>query len=120
MIINLLRHAVRIIDEKGNIIKEFPASNLPDKLISSGEIEKIGVIDGVPISKTSYEEYDRLPQYESGNYYIVDEQTRDVCCRIDLLCPKMEIVNEKGEVLGYRYLDTTTSPGFLPGLTKEN
>ena len=121
-IINLMKCIVQIVDEKGNIIRKFPAST--NKIDMSRTYEKntdeVGSLDGVPISRTyTHREEDMLPPYKVKTYYIVDEYIRDVHLRRDLLSPKHEVINEKGELIGYRYLDSHISPDFITGLVKK-
>ena len=121
-IINLMKHNVRIVDEKGNLIREFPASTIKIDMSCTYEknTDEVGSLDNVPISRTyTHKEENMLPLYREKTYYIVDEYTRDVHLRRDLLSPKCEVINKKGELIGYRYLDSHISPDFITGLVKK-
>ena len=103
-IINKTPHAVYLLDTDHSILRVFPKSN---GMIRVNEIvEDIGVIDGVPISSTSWGETNEIPNYVEGTYYIVSQLVKNALPRRkDLLVPKGAVRDDKGNVIGCTRLD---------------
>jgi hypothetical protein len=101
-IINATPHAVKVVDDNGSVVKEFP----PEILVRvSSSTEVIGTLAGVPISHTTYGDVEGLPEEAQGVYYIVSAMVRAALPdRKDLLVPSQQVRDDAGRVVGCKTL----------------
>lgn len=105
---NLTPHEVKIVNEKGNVIKTFPRSQSPVRLES--ETKRVGTLNEIPLSKTEMGA-GNLPPKKEGQYYIVSRTVQSAYPdRADLLIPNETVRDEKGRIVGCKSL--AVSPSF--------
>lgn len=102
-IINLTPHAITIVDESGNVLRNIDPEAKPARLkVSTVQAHPI---DGVPTSKTVFGEPENLPEQKWGVYLIVSQLIKSALPeRTDLLVPAEVVRDEKGNVVGCRSL----------------
>lgn len=96
---NLTPHPVVLVAETGNI--EFPVSGQVARCAQT--TERIGDLDGIPLSRSQFGEVVDLPKETDGVYYIVSRLVRSALPeRKDLLVPNEMVRDEKGVIIGCR------------------
>ncbi len=66
---------------------------------------QVGIVDDVPLTKTTFKEAQGLPPYKEGVYYIVSNLVKTgLPYRKDLLVPAEVVRDEKGRILGCKSL----------------
>jgi hypothetical protein len=100
-IINLTPHLVNIVLENEETIKFSPVGNARCKQ----ETKNIGLINGIPITSTSFGEVEGLPEEKEGIYYIVSRLVMSACGnRKDLLVPNDIVRDKEGKIIGCKSL----------------
>lgn len=101
-ITNLTPHEVTVLDASNNIISRFPSAGIAR---AAQYREKIGEIDGIPVSRTSYGEVENLPEQEAGTVYIVSILTAQAApYRKDLYIVDDTVRDDAGRIIGCRAL----------------
>jgi hypothetical protein len=103
MIVNLTPHDIVLMKEDREVIETFPAS---------GEVLRLSTIDLgtniVPgVGAVEYVEFGHLngaPPRKAGTWYVVSLPCALAWPREDFLVPYMEVRDEKGRVIGCRFL----------------
>jgi len=57
-IVNMTPHPIRVLGENGELIREFPSEG---QIRLSQSTERIGTVDGIPLSRTVYGTADLPP-----------------------------------------------------------
>lgn len=102
-IINMTPHPIHIVDADGNLVKTYPKG---DSLIRlSASTVAVGMIDGVPTSKTVFSDPVGLPDFSDGTWYIVSQLVKSALPeRTDLLVPAEMVRDANGNILGCKSL----------------
>lgn len=96
-IINLTPHEVSVILEDRAI--HFPVSGTVARCDCSKN--RIGILDGIPINKSTYGDVSGLPKQADGVYYIVSSFVANALPeRKDLLYPDDLVRDDTGAVIG--------------------
>jgi hypothetical protein len=97
---------VVILDKDDQEIKRFKTEGAA--ICLGTEVERVGTLGHVPLTKTRFKETQGLPQYKESVYYIVSQQVKsNLPDRKDLLIPAEVIVrNRTKQVIGCRSLGT--------------
>lgn len=106
VVVNLTPHTITVMNDEGNIIKEFPSEGLARLSVKTVRGKSI-VIDGVeiPTSYSEFGEVEGLPKPTYGVYYIVSSLIAGrYPLRADLLIPNESIRDEKGRIIGCKSL----------------
>jgi hypothetical protein len=103
-VINLTPHDVNVYDDAGNIVATYPATGQSVRVET--KTEKIGEINGVPVSTQTYGEITGLPDRKPNTVYLVSLVVRMATDRDDLLSPDTSpqgaVRNENGQIIGTR------------------
>lgn len=103
-IVNKTPHAVYILNEDGTILRVFPKSN--GMIRVKEDSRRVGMIDGIPISNTTWSEEVDIPEFNEGTFYIVSQLVKNALPkRTDLLVPKDVVRDDKGNIMGCKCLD---------------
>ena len=97
MFVNLTPHAINSID--GPTI---PASGTVARLAVS--VDDVGMIDGVPVVRTTYGEIRDLPNPTDGTIFIVSSLIAERSNRHDLAVPNDLVRDTAGAIVGCRSL----------------
>lgn len=103
---NKTTHDVVILDKNDQEIERFKKEG---KAIYVGtEVESVGTLGHVPLTKTRLKGTEGLPPYQKSVYYIVSQQVKsNLPDRKDLLVPAEVVVrNRTKQVIGCRSLGT--------------
>lgn len=101
-IINLTPHTVNIVDAEGKEIIKFPSEG---EARCTQAIIKVGEINGVPLTETSFGEVIGLPKEQEGVNYIVSRLVMQACkVRNDLLVPNELVRDQEGKIIGCKSL----------------
>jgi len=101
-IMNLTPHDVVIVGEDGSVVKTFPSTGLARL---SSATEKVGEVDGVPITKTVFGAPEGLPDPVDGVLLIVSQTLKSAFPdRHDLVVPSELVRDSEGRVIGCRSL----------------
>lgn len=102
-IINLTPHAVTFFAQDGEtVLNTIPSSGIA---IAEQKKENIGVINGIPVWKTSYGKVDGLPSPQENTIYIVPVLTAQAASgRDDLFIVDDLVRDPSGQILGYKAL----------------
>ncbi len=97
---------VVILDTNDQEVERFKAEGVAVCL--NAEVESVGILGQVPLTKTRFRETQGLPQYKESVYYIVTQQVKsNLPDRKDLLIPAEVVVrNRTKQVIGCRSLGT--------------
>lgn len=99
MIINLTPHDVNIYDEDKTLIVTVPPSGTVARIAAVRE--RIGVVDGVTLYRTTYGKPEGLPGPSDAVIYVVSGLLRAaVPQRSDLWQPGEAVRNDAGQVIG--------------------
>lgn len=97
-IINATDHDCHLLDDSGKVIKVFKKSNILIRLLV--DIEKVGSIDSVPITRTIFT-VPKLPKYKLGIYYIVSSKIKNALPeRKDFLVPAELVRDRSNNIIG--------------------
>ena len=97
-VINLTPHAITVVGHG-----EIPASGLVPRVAM--QTRPVGLIGGLPTSKTEYGKVEGLPSGIEGVYFIVSQMLKSACPdRVDLLYPAELIRDESGNIIGCKSL----------------
>ena len=101
MIVNLTPHDINLF--RGNeLVETVKSSGIARVNVRS---EKVGEIDGFPISKNFYGEITGLPAPQPGVFYVVSALVAQAAVglkRTDLLVVNDTVRDEKGQIIGCR------------------
>ena len=103
---NKTTHDIVILDKNNQEIKRFKTEGAA--ICLGAEVESVGTLGSVPLTKTKFKKTQRLPQYKKSVYYIVSQQVKsNLPDRKDLLIPSEVVVrNRTKQVIGCRSLGT--------------
>ena len=102
-IINMTPHAISMVDQDGNLVCKFEPSGATIRL--SAKTERVGEVNGLPLTKTVYGEPEGLPEYQDGTWYIVSAMIKAALPeRTDLLVPAEQVRNDAGQIIGCKSL----------------
>lgn len=97
-------HAVKVVDEAGNLIREFAPVGVVPRCSTTQEV--VGDINGLPITSTRYGEVEGLPSPEEGVVWIVSALVRTrLPERTDLYSPGQQVRDSEGRIIGCKSLD---------------
>lgn len=108
---NCTPHAVKIVDNEGNVVKEYLPSGMTIRL--SQETVVVGDIDGVSLTRTVYGEPQLvtetgtlpLPEPKEDTLYLVSAMIKSALPeREDMLVPAEQVRNDQGQVIGCKSL----------------
>ena len=102
MIINLTPHDICILDNNGEVLREYRSKGV---VRLNTYVQACEPIEGVRTTKVKFGELLGLPQYVGGTYYIVSrlvKQARPDRC--DLLVPNEIVRDDKGLIIGCKSL----------------
>lgn len=99
---NLTPHTVTIVDDNGNVVRQYESEGLAR---SAQQSVVCGELDGIELVKTVFGKVDGLPQYQEDVYYIVSAITVNAAkaegrTTSDLLVVSDTIRNEQGQIVG--------------------
>ena len=99
-LINLTPHDINLF-RGDELVEKVPSSGIARVSVRS---EKVGEIDGFPISKNFYGEIIGLPEPQPGTFYVVSALVAQAAAerRTDLLVVNDTVRNEKGQIIGCR------------------
>ena len=98
-IINLTPHPLNLVDESGEIFMTLPKGEVIPRL--SHSTEKVGEVEGIPITRTSFGKVQDLPEPEEGKFFVVSRLVMAACPnRNDLLVPNELVRDEEGHMVG--------------------
>ena len=101
MIKNLTPHPVTILAEDRTVV--IPPSGIVARVQSN--VKRYGMLDGVPITHTSYTDIIDLPEPEAGTLYITSCLVAQACPkRTDVLFPNEIVRDESKRVIGCKSL----------------
>jgi len=101
-IINMTPHDVMLCNKDGKVTKTFPSAGV---IRLSMTTEQVTIVDGVPLSHTSFGRPEGLPEEKTGIYYIVSQLVLSACKdRNDLLVPAEMVRDNKGRIVGCQSL----------------
>lgn len=99
---NFTPHVVRVVDEEGSLVREFPSNGLARVASSEVIVEEF---DGIQLSKTHFGDVEGLPDAEDGTLLIVSRLVKAAMPeRADLVCPGMQVRDDEGRVIGCKSL----------------
>ncbi|MBD8045821.1 hypothetical protein [Clostridium faecium] len=99
-ILNYTPHTVNII-QQGKVKNLVSVGNA--RCIQ--ETKKIGEINNIPITSTTFGQVEGLPEEKEGVYYIVSRLILQACPqRRDLLVPNDIVRDEEGKIIGCKSL----------------
>ena len=100
VIVNLTPHEIHLY-RGDELVEKIKSSGIARVAVRS---EKVGEIDGFPISKNFYGEITGLPDPLPGVYYVVSALVAQAAAgkRTDLLVVNDTVRNEKGQIIGCR------------------
>ena len=97
-IINLTPHIVNMVDVKGEEIAKFPSEG---EARCTQTTNKVGEINSIPLTETSFGSVTGLPNEQEGIKYIVSRLVMQACQeRKDLLVPNEIVRDEEGKIVG--------------------
>ncbi|MHC4267432.1 MAG: hypothetical protein ACYSTS_03100 [Planctomycetota bacterium] len=101
---NKTTHDVVILDKNNQEIKRFKTEGTA--ICLGAEVESVGTLEHIPLTKTRFKETQGLPQYKESVFYIVSQQVKsNLPDRKDLLIPAEVVVrNRTKQVIGCRSL----------------
>lgn len=104
MIINLTPHAITVVSGSGEILRQIPASGnlarVSARTVATGEM-----VDGIPVTTTSYGEVEGLPSPQEGVIYIVSALVAGrVPDRRDVFIPNESVRDSEGRIIGCKSL----------------
>lgn len=101
MIKNLTPHPVTILAEDRTVV--IPPSGIVARVQSN--VESLGTMDGVPVTRTNYADITDLPEPEDGVLYITSCLVAQACPeRTDVLFPNEIVRDESKRVIGCKSL----------------
>jgi len=105
-IINLTPHSVTICDESGAVIRTIAPTAPPARVASTSSV--VDVIDGIPVTMTTFGEVDNLPEPQSDTIYIVSLLVQQAVQRNDVYRPdtgpNSVVRDEAGHIVGVKAL----------------
>ena len=102
-IINMTPHQIDLVLDSGEVWLEINPSG--DLIRLSMTTEEDGLVDGIPVSRTTYGEATGLPEFEEGVFYVVSGLVKSALPhREDLLVPSEMVRDDKGRILGCKSL----------------
>ena len=100
-LVNLTPHEVNFVTENGTITVE-PSGEIARV---SCKTERIGFINGIPVTGNVYGEVEGLPEPEANTLYITSSLVAGrVPERHDVCIPNEPVRNEKGQIVGCKSL----------------
>lgn len=101
MIKNLTPHSVTILADDRTVV--IPPSGIVTRVTAN--VEHLGMLDGVPVTHTSYTDIKDLPEPEDNVLYITSCLVAQACPeRKDVLFPNELVRDETKRVIGCRSL----------------
>jgi len=98
-IINMTPHPINILGEKEKTLKPVGLVRL------TATTERVGDVNGIPLTKTIFGEPEGLPKERDGVFYIVSQMVKSALPeRRDLLVPAEVVRDEKGRIIGCKSL----------------
>lgn len=98
--VNLTPHAINFVDGDGTVIKTVPSAGLARVVATR---EKVAIIDGIAVNKTSFGEITGLSEAEDGTIYIVSSLVAQACPeRQDVFVVDDTVRDENGRIIGAR------------------
>lgn len=95
---NLTPHIITIVDEEGKVVREIQPEGIIPRL--SVSVEKVGTVDGYPLTKKVFGEVENLPESKEGVYLIVSALVAAACKnRHDLIVPNT-VRDSSGKIIG--------------------
>lgn len=102
-ILNLTPHEVTLLDFDDSVLMRIPSTGLARV---STESVVVGVVNGIPLTHTTYGEVEGLPEQREDVLLIVSGLIRSACPdRTDLCQPGLQVRDGEGRVIGCRSLD---------------
>ena len=100
-ILNFTPHSINIVDGEKKIIRTIESSGL---IRLSATTVMVGIVDGIPTSKTVFGDPVGLPDFVEGTFIIVSQLVKSALNRNDLLVPAEVVRDDKGNIIGCRSL----------------
>lgn len=102
MIKNLTPHMISMVNENGEVVRQYPSEGIARATQSNIQV---GEIDGIPLMETSFGETIDLPEYQDGVYIVVSIITANAAKangrRVDdLLITTDTVRDETGRIVG--------------------
>ncbi len=95
---NLTPHIITIVDEEGKVVREIQPEGIIPRL--SVSVEKVGTVDGYPLTKKVFGEVENLPEAVEGTFLIVSSLVATACkSRDDLIVPDT-VRDSSGRIIG--------------------
>lgn len=110
-ILNLTPHAVRVVNNEGTLVREFPSSGSTIRLQQT--TVEVGNADGVRLTHSQYgapvlvtpDGDQPLPEQKEGRFYIVSAMVKSALPeREDMLVPAEQVRNDQGQIIGCKSL----------------
>ena len=99
---NFTPHSINIVGENGEVLKTFESEGLARV---SSEEKVVEVVDGIPMSETTFGAVEGLPSEEEDTLLIVSRLVLSQCPDWkDLRAPGMQVRDEEGHVIGCKTL----------------
>lgn len=100
-IINLTPHTIVVRLDNGTIMT-FPSEGMAR---AGSHVETVGILNGIPLTKTSFGGIDGLPDRQDGVFFIVSRLVAEACPdRDDLLIVSETTRDENGRINGCKSL----------------
>lgn len=102
MIKNLTPHIISMVNENGEVVRQYPSEGIARATQSNIQV---GEIDGIPLMETSFGKTIDLPEYQDGVYLVVSIITANAAKangrRVDdLLITTDTVRDETGSIVG--------------------
>lgn len=103
MVINLTPHSIIIVDDNGEELHTIEASDIIARV--SVSTERVGEVDGIPVSTSVFGDVEDLPAPVPGTIFIVSRMVAVAASdRNDLYIPNETVRDEAGRIIGCRSL----------------
>ena len=99
---NFTPHPISICNNAGEIIRVIQ----PEGLVRLKAVTvPVGEIDGVPTTRTEFQQPEGLPEFQEGVFIVVSQLVKTALpSRSDLLVPAEVVRDEKGNIIGCKSL----------------
>jgi hypothetical protein len=101
-VVNLTPHPIRVVDELGNFVAEYPPSGKVARCSISQEV--VGSVGGVPLRRSVVGEVQGIPAPAEDTMYVVSTLVAQSAQRSDVISPDTgpTAVRENGQVVAVR------------------